>query len=370
MNLQPSKLRRQIAWEAARLRFERRESEYFQAKMKAARHVYRGRVKPSDLPSNAEIQAEIQNLSRLFDGRSDTENKLREMRMLSLQLMTILEAYRPRLIGSVLKGSVRRGSDIDIQVFAQSIDAVAGTLDFHGMRYDIERKTVRKFGGTQTYRHLHVEDRFPIELTVYPPQQANIVSQCSITGKPIERASLKEFRSILLREYPGIDLEQELIDVSNQVDPFQVFYHLLLPLENIQQNPTYHPEGDVLYHSLQVFDLACDCLPYDEEFLTAALLHDVGKGIAPQDHVNAGLEALAGLITPRTAWLITHHMEAHRIHDHSIGSRAKKRLQSHESFDELVLLGECDRGGRCQGVQTSTLEEAIDYLRDLDSGFL
>lgn len=370
MNLHPSKLRRQIAWEAARLMFERRESEYFHAKMKAARHVYRGRVKPSDLPSNAEIQAEIQNLSRLFDGRSGNEEKLREMRMLGLQLMTLLQDYRPRLIGSVLTGSIRRGSDIDIQLFAQSVDAVAGTLDYHGMQYEIERKTVRKAGETKIYRHLYVEDRFPIELTVYPPQQATVVSKCSITGKPIERASLKEFRTILLREYPGIDLEQELISVSNQADPFQVFYHLLLPLENVQQNPTYHPEGDVLYHSLQVFDLACDCLPYDEEFLTAALLHDVGKGIAPTDHVNAGLEVLEGLITPRTEWLITHHMEAHRINDHSIGSRAKKRLQSHESYDELILLGECDRGGRCQGVTTSTLEEAIDYLRDLDSGFL
>lgn len=370
MNLHPSKLRRQIAWEAARLMFERRESEYFHAKMKAARHVYRGRVKPSDLPSNAEIQAEIQNLSRLFDGRSGNEEKLREMRMLGLQLMTLLQDYRPRLIGSVLTGSIRRGSDIDIQLFAQSVDAVAGTLDYHGMQYEIERKTVRKAGATKIYRHLYVEDRFPIELTVYPPQQATVVSKCSITGKPIERASLKEFRTILLREYPGIDLEQELISVSNQADPFQVFYHLLLTLENVQQNPTYHPEGDVLYHSLQVFDLACDCLPYDEEFLTAALLHDVGKGIAPTDHVNAGLEVLEGLITPRTEWLITHHMEAHRINDHSIGSRAKKRLQSHESYDELILLGECDRGGRCQGVTTSTLEEAIDYLRDLDSGFL
>ena len=116
-------------------------------------------------------------------------------------------------------------------------------------------------------------------------------------------------------------------------------------MKGVEQPSEYHPEGDVLYHSLQVFDLACDCLPYDEEFLTAALLHDVGKGIAPTDHVNAGLEVLEGLITPRTEWLITHHMEAHRINDHSIGSRAKKRLQSHESYDELILLGECDRGG-------------------------
>lgn len=350
--------------------FERRESEYFRAKMKAARNVYRGRVKPVDLPSNSEIQLEIQNLSRLFDGRADTEHKLREMRILGLQLMVWLKDYRPRLIGSVLSGRIRRGSDIDIQLFAPSIDAVAGTLDYHGLSYQIERKTVRKAGEVKTYRHLHVRDRFPIELTVYPIRETNFVSKCSITGKPIERVSLNEFRQFLLHEYPGIDLEHELKTSSNQQDRFHVFYHLLLPLEKVQQNPSYHPEGDALYHSLQVFDLACDCLPYDEEFLTAALLHDVGKGISPTDHVNAGLDALEGLITPRTAWLIRHHMEAHRINDHTIGVRAKKRLQSNDSYQELVLLGECDRGGRCQGVSTSSLEEAIDYLRDLDSEFL
>jgi len=50
-----------------------------------------------------------------------------------------------------------------------------------------------------------------------------------------------------------------------------------------------------------VFDLARDQLPYDEEFLLAALLHDVGKGIDPHDHVAAGLEALAEHIRTNVA---------------------------------------------------------------------
>ena len=51
--------------------------------------------------------------------------------------------------------------------------------------------------------------------------------------------------------------------------------------------------------SPQVFDLARDELPYDEEFLLAALLHDVGKAIDPHEHVLTGLEALDGFITER-----------------------------------------------------------------------
>jgi HD superfamily phosphodiesterase len=144
---------------------------------------------------------------------------------------------------------------------------------------------------------------------------------------------------------------------------------LMLPLENVKQSPKYHPEGDVLYHSLQVFDLACDELPYDEEFLLAALLHDVGKGIDKDDHVGSGLEALEGFISPRTAWLIEHHMEAHKILDGTIGARAHRRMQENESYEELLLLCQCDRGGRVPGVQTIELEDALEYVRQLGYSF-
>ena len=154
-------------------------------------------------------------------------------------------------------------------------------------------------------------------------------------------------------------------DIESQVDRFQLFESLLLPLEEVKQNRKYHPEGDALYHSLQVFDLARDELPYDEEFILAALLHDVGKGIDRDDHVGSALEALEGFITERTAWLIAHHMDAHRIHDGTIGARAHRRLRENENYDDLLLLSECDRGGRQIGVMVPDVDEALDYVREL-----
>ena len=144
---------------------------------------------------------------------------------------------------------------------------------------------------------------------------------------------------------------------------------MLLPLENVQQSRKYHPEGDALYHSLQVFDLARDELPYDEEFQLAALLHDVGKAIDPGDHVGAALESLDGVITPRTAWLIEHHMEAQRLLDGELGVRAKRRLRGNESYEELLLLARCDRDGRQRGVQVPDLDEALDHVRELAQTF-
>ena len=363
-----SKLRRQIAYQAAMLMYQRQESEYYRAKLKAAKQICRGWVKPKDLPSNAEIRDEIQNLARMLEGESRSEN-LQAMRVEALRGMRILQKFSPRLIGSVFTGHVRKGSDIDIHVFSDSIESVAAELDYHGFVYDTEFKRIVKNGERQVFKHIHVSDRFPIELTVYPTSKKSYVFKSSITGKAIEKASIAQLEPFLHQEYPGLDLEQAVTEAEEQVDRFQVYYSLLLPLENVRQSPKYHPEGDALYHSLQVYDRACDCLPYDEEFLLAALLHDVGKGIDPHDHVYSGLEALHGFITQRTGWLIEHHMEAHKIHDRSIGARAGKRLEQNESYEELVLLGECDRDGRVAGVQTTSLEEALQYIRQISDAY-
>ena len=231
-----SKLRRQIAWQAARLIHEQQESEYYRAKLVAARKICRGRIKPADFPSNAEIREEIQRLTR------------------------------------------------------QHPDVGNGGL-----------------------------------------------------------------------------LNEPELDAF--VDRFEVFRALLVPLESVHQNPAYHPEGDALYHSLQVFDQALEYRPYDEEFLLAALLHDVGKGLDPRDHVHSALNALGATISPRTAWLIEHHMLAHQIHDHSIGARRHRRLRENENYSDLLLLGECDRAGRQVGVMTTSLDDALDYLREIGQAY-
>ncbi|HEX6963887.1 MAG TPA: HD domain-containing protein [Lacipirellula sp.] len=363
-----SKLRQQIAWEAARLMYQRVESEYYRAKMKAAHRLCHGWAKPADLPSNAEIRDQVQLLARLHEGDARKDN-LRAMRLAALAMMERLERFRPRLIGSVLTGHVRAGSDVDIHVFSDSVEAVGHALEQHGLPYTVERKLVRKHGESRTYTHVHVESEYTFELTVYSSKEAHYVFKSSITGKPIERTSIAELRQFLADEYPDLDVEEALAEAREQVDRFQVYQSLLLPLENVKQNLTWHPEGDALYHSLQVFDLARDELPYDEEFLLAALLHDVGKAIDPYDHVATGLEALDGTISERTRWLIEHHMLAHGICDRTIGQRAHRRLRESEFYEDLVLLGRCDRGGRRPGVVAPELDEALEYLRDLSDTF-
>lgn len=358
------KLRRRIVFEAARMMYQRQESEYYRAKMKAARKICRGWVKPSDLPSNAEIREEILRFAHLYEGDTRFE-KLRDMRLEALRLMRQLEHCKPKLIGSTLTGHIRQGSDIDIHVFASSVDTIEGVLIDQGVDYDVERKRVRKHGEERLFTHIHIRDRFPIELTMYPLDKIGYVFKSSITGGAMESATLPELEAFLRAEYPDVDFSEEAIEAEGGIDRFQVFRAMLLPLSRVKQPRKHHPEGDVLYHSLQVFDLMCDERPYDEELLLAALLHDVGKGFDDRDHVAAGLEALHEFISERTAWLIAHHMDAHRLYDGTLGARARRRLMQSEDFEDLMLLEECDRLGREPGAPVPELEEALEYIRDL-----
>jgi hypothetical protein len=359
------KLRRAIAFEAARLMYDRAESEYYTAKTKAARRLCRGPVKPGDLPSNAEIRDLIQSFARTHEGDRRTAD-LRAMRLAALRLMRHLCRFRPRLIGSVLTGHTRKGSDIDLHLFSDAIEPVTSALDAEGLQYDVERKQVTKHGESRVFTHVHVYDTYPFELTVYPADKAHYVFKSSITGKAIERASVAELEQLLRREYPDIDPDGAVAEQAEAVDPHQLFRLLLLPLERVKQNPKYHPEGDVLYHSLQVFGLARDERPWDEEFLLAALLHDVGKGIDPADHVGAAVQALDGLVTDRTAWLIAHHMEAQQYRAGTLGFKARKRLEASPEFEDLMHLRDLDDRGRVPGAVVGTVDEALGFLRELD----
>src|SRR5437660_9449730 len=127
--MRDGKLRQAIALEAARLMYERVESEYFTAKRKAAKRLCRQWVKPEDLPSNAEIREQIQVFARLHEGDRRTEN-LRDMRLEALRLMRALRAFRPRLIGSVMTGRIRKGSDIDIHVLSDSANVITHLLEY------------------------------------------------------------------------------------------------------------------------------------------------------------------------------------------------------------------------------------------------
>lgn len=285
------------------------------------------------------------------------------MRLAALEMMRRFEPLHPRLIGSVWTGHIRQGSDIDLHLFAGTISAVSHVLEEQRLPFTVERKRVVKHNEERVFTHVHVTDRFDFELTIYPLDRINYVFKSSLTGRAIERATLPELERFLRETYPDADLSADTL--ADDSDRFELFRTLLTPLEAVMQNPAYHPEGDALYHSLQVFELAKAQAGYDEEFLLAALLHDVGKAIDPSDHVAAGMAALEGAVSTRTLNLVARHMDAHAYKDGSLGHRARQRLRESEDFDDLMLLATCDREGRRRGVDVCTVSEALDFIKAL-----
>ena len=152
-----ARLRHAIAFEAARLMYDRVESEYFTAKRKAAKRLCRGHVKPNDLPSNSEIRDLIQTFARTQEGDARVAN-LRDMRLHALHLMRLLRRFKPRLIGSVMTGHIRKGSDIDIHLFSDSVEMIAGLLEAEGFTRSTsnENRSVQKlstnFASLRTFR--------------------------------------------------------------------------------------------------------------------------------------------------------------------------------------------------------------------------
>src|SRR3954462_15640139 len=162
------RIRRQIAFLAAQMMYHRTESEYFTAKRKAARQLgVEYRFRPGDLPSNSEIRDQIQAMARIHEGPKRLEHLL-DMRVEALRLMRKLARFRPRLIGSVWTGHVRKGSDIDIHLFSDNQALVTNTLDEYALSYEVEKKRIVKYGEERVFTHIHIDDRFPYELTLYP----------------------------------------------------------------------------------------------------------------------------------------------------------------------------------------------------------
>lgn len=356
------KLRRLITSEAARLIATGRESDLFRARRAASRRISRGWLRPAELPSDAEIRDEIERCSYLYEGDARFDN-LREMRLAALALMRVLKAYHPRLLGNVLTGDVRRAGVLRLQAFAADAGDVQRLLEAAGLASNV-RPARTSPRGTRRVRIHAAADAFAIVMDCYGVEQRRSAYRQLSTGQRIPRATTAELARLIAREYPDVQTDDRLGD-ADSADRFQVYRMLLLPLSDVDQPRHSHPEGDALFHSLQVFEIVRDQQPWDEELLLAALLHDVGKGIDPVEHIESALSALDGYVTDRTAWLIEQHTAAQKFLDGSLGARARKRLQRHEDYDSLLLLARADRDGRVPGGNAPPLDDALEYIREV-----
>ena len=77
------------------------------------------------------------------------------------------------------------------------------------------------------------------------------------------------------------------------------------------------------------------------------------------------MNAAAGLVTPRTVWLIEMRDTATAYSDGTLGYRARHRLVAHADFDDVMLLAEAVRAEDTGETDHMSLDEAVGVLRAL-----
>jgi hypothetical protein len=141
---------------------------------------------------------------------------------------------------------------------------------------------------------------------------------------------------------------------------------LMNRLDGLRLDPKEHAEGDALYHSLQVFELGLAERPWDEEFLLACLIHDVGLAIDRRKPIDAALNAVGRLVTQRTRFFIEHLPEGVA---YLRSGQVSRTLRRSDHFDDLIDLARLDLAGRVAGAEVGTLDEALDYLSGLENAW-
>lgn len=194
MNSNSSNARQKIAREAATLLYFGLEKEYKQAKLKAAAtlgvHV---------LPTNLEVALELDQVAQDNEGAARTE-RLIQMRTEALKIMKLLKAYCPVLIGSVWRGTIRRGSDIDISVYGDEPEKVVAILKEKGLKISrVERVTVAKQGKTASSFHIHALTwgGQNAEIVVRDAEEAGRKRVCETFGDEIKGLRVRELEKLL-----------------------------------------------------------------------------------------------------------------------------------------------------------------------------
>lgn len=193
-----SDLKSKVAREAATLLYFGAEKEYKQAKTRAAQTLG-----THFLPSNLEVAVELDKIAEENEGENRRE-QLIQMRSEALQVMKCLDAYCPLLIGSVWRGTIRWGSDIDIAVYADDPQEIVSILKAQAIKVlKTAWTTVNKHGRTLASLHIDAETstKHRLEIVVRSSEEQGEKRKCEIFGDEIKGLKTKELGK-LLKENP------------------------------------------------------------------------------------------------------------------------------------------------------------------------
>lgn len=158
-------------------------TEYLDAKERAM--MLLGFSEQSRMPSNKQIRDCIESMSKASLGTEEVKRRLREMRQIAEQIMTVLDDCDPFLIGSTLSGQIRESSDIDLHAYCNESSTLKSRLETYGYT-QVEEEIVENRKGHFVHLRFH-EGIYPVEITIYPWSWRDIQPISSVTGKAMKR---------------------------------------------------------------------------------------------------------------------------------------------------------------------------------------
>ena len=237
---------------------------------------------------------------------------------------------------------------------------------FHGLK-DIDNKVIRHVSESfsedplRVLRAMQFSARF--EFSIHPTT-ISLCRSIDLNELPKERL-FEEFKKLfLLAEKPSLG-----IVVADELEALKYFPEIL-SLHGVQQDPEWHPEGDVFIHTLMVIDEAAQ-LRSGEEFsdlclMYGSLCHDFGKPLTTQfingkfrshAHDVAGIKPTKSFLARLTkdkdlidtiSTLVKEHLQPALLYKarHEVSDGAIRRLSLRVEIPLLLKVAQADHFGR------------------------
>lgn len=273
----------------------------------------------------------------------------------------------------------------DLTINAMAMDEQGKVYDPYGGQHDLNNKTLRHVSDAFVEDPLRVlrVARFAARYAQYGFHVADetlvLMRQLSESG---ELSSLTPER--VWKETSRALMESDAdvyFHVLRACGALKVLFPEIEALFGVPQRPEYHPEIDCGVHTMMTLQQACRA-NYSLEVRFAALVHDLGKALTPQDelprhimHEERGIAPVKAVcerfkvptvVKELAIAVCKEHLQAHKVMQLKPGTlwRLLQRLdvlRRPERVDAYIQACECDARGRL-GLEERPYPQA-DYLR-------
>ena len=282
----------------------------------------------------------------------------------------------------------------DLTVNAMMRDALTGELiDLWGGRRDLAARVIRHVSdetfpedALRVFRAAQFAAR--LEATV-APETIGLCARMDVGGLSRERVFDELAKALMKAPRPSV-----FFRTLKSTNHLEEFFPELGRCVGVEQNPAYHPEGDVFEHTMLVLDSAAslrDRARWPLGFMVAALVHDLGKAeatrrledgrIVAYGHEVAGVplcEAQLRRLTNQQKLIdYAKNMTWLHMRPNLLAGAKSRKAKTRQLFDlsvcpeDLILLSRADASGKLdrpydEANEAFLLERLDDYRRVLE----